>query len=39
MDKYVSRELRIIGWKVIRVWEHELGNSAKVAAKLLRYFV
>lgn len=37
-DKYVSRELRNMGWKVIRVWEHELGNSEKVAAQLLRYF-
>lgn len=37
-DEYVSRELSNMGWKVIRVWEHELGNSAKVAAKLLRYF-
>jgi len=37
-DKYVSRELGKLGWKVVRVWEHELKNPSRVAAKLLRYF-
>ncbi|MDO8754191.1 MAG: hypothetical protein Q7J80_09895, partial [Anaerolineales bacterium] len=37
-DKYVSRELRKMRWKVVRVWEHELKNPSKVAAKLLEYF-
>jgi len=36
--KYVSRELRKLGWEVVRVWEHELKNPSKVAAKSLRYF-
>jgi len=35
-DKLVNRELRKIVWKVIRVWEHELKNSERVAAKLVR---
>lgn len=36
-DKIVSRELRKMGWKVIRVWEHELKYPEKVASKLRRY--
>lgn len=35
-DKFVTRELRKLGWKVIRVWEHELKFPEKVAAKLMR---
>ena len=35
-DKYVSRELKKMGWRVIRVWEHELKIPSKVAKKLLR---
>jgi DNA mismatch endonuclease, patch repair protein len=37
-DKFVTRELRKMGWKVIRVWEHELRDPAKVAKKLLKQF-
>jgi DNA mismatch endonuclease (patch repair protein) len=37
-DKFVTRELRKMGWKVIRVWEHELREPAKVAKKLLKQF-
>ncbi len=33
-DEFVTRELRKMGWKVIRVWEHELKVPAKVAAKV-----
>ena len=33
-DKQVNRELRKLGWTVIRVWHHEL--SSKNQAKLLR---
>jgi len=33
-DKLVNRELRKLGWTVVRVWEHELKNPGKVAAKL-----
>jgi len=30
-DKEVNRHYRKIGWKVVRVWEHEIGeNTAKV---------
>jgi len=33
-DRLVNRTLRVDGWRVIRIWEHEL--SAKNEAKLLR---
>lgn len=33
-DLKVSRELRKAGWKVIRIWEHELGEKGR--AKLIR---
>ena len=29
-DRLVSRRLRKDGWLVIRIWEHDLGNAAKV---------
>lgn len=34
-DKLVSRELEKMGWKVIRVWEHELANSDRVAKRII----
>ena len=34
-DKFVTRELRKMGWKVIRVWEHELASSNRVARRIL----
>ena len=37
-DIHVSRELGKTGWKVIRIWEHELKNPSRVAVKILRYF-
>ncbi len=37
-DKFVSQELRKSGWKVIRVWEHELANPEKVVAKITKAF-
>ena len=37
-DKNVSRELRKQGWKVVRVWEHELIRPEKVIAKLKKVF-
>jgi DNA mismatch endonuclease (patch repair protein) len=37
-DKFVTRELRKIGWAVVRVWEHELKKPERVAAKLKKYF-
>ena len=36
-DKLVTRELRKMGWEIIRVWEHELKHPTKVVAKLLRH--
>ena len=33
-DKFVNRELRKLGWKVVRVWEHELKEPLKIIAKI-----
>jgi G:T-mismatch repair DNA endonuclease (very short patch repair protein) len=33
-DTFVNRELRRMGWKVVRVWEHELKVPARVGRKL-----
>jgi len=30
-DRYVNRELRNLEWHVVRVWQHQLDNSARVA--------
>ncbi len=30
-------KLRKLGWVVVRVWEHELKNPARVIAKLLHH--
>jgi DNA mismatch endonuclease (patch repair protein) len=38
-DKFVTRELRKMGWGVIRVWEHALKKPERVAAKLRKYLV
>jgi DNA mismatch endonuclease (patch repair protein) len=35
-DKRVNRELRRRGWTVIRVWEHDLHNEARLAQRLSR---
>lgn len=37
-DKLVSRELKKAGWKVLRVWEHELKYPEKVVVKLKKQF-
>ncbi len=37
-DKLVARELQIKGWKVLRIWEHELKNPSKVAERILQAF-
>lgn len=34
-DKVVNRELREKGWKVLRIWEHELGNEKNVKRKII----
>jgi len=33
-DRRVNRELRALGWKVVRIWEHELRRKNEV--RLLR---
>lgn len=33
-DKRVTRQLRRMGWKVVRVWEHELKVPARVGARV-----
>lgn len=37
-DRFVTRALRSQGWRVLRVWEHELAkkNEKKLAARLSR---
>ena len=35
-DKYVGRQLRQMGWKVVRVWEHEFTNPDKIVKRLLK---
>jgi len=35
-DKFVTRELKKAGWRVVRVWEHELKSAGKVAGKVKR---
>ena len=36
-DREVGRVLRRLGWRVVRVWEHELGrrDEAKLVRRLL----
>jgi len=36
-DRFVSKSLRRLGWKVIRVWEHELKKPEKVVPKIKKY--
>jgi DNA mismatch endonuclease (patch repair protein) len=33
-DKTVNRLLRQKGWRVVRIWEHELKNARQLAARL-----
>lgn len=35
-DRLVSRELRRLEWQVVRIWQHQLVNSARVASRVLR---
>ena len=35
-DKRQSKELRGVGWRVIRLWEHELKNPLKTVSKIRR---
>jgi DNA mismatch endonuclease (patch repair protein) len=38
-DRLVIRTLRVIGWKVIRIWEHELSrrNQPRLLRRLSRF--
>ena len=36
-DCLVNRELRGAGWRVVRVWQHQLDSSARVAGRVRRY--
>lgn len=33
-DRLVNRSLRRQGWKVVRIWQHELGDPARVARRV-----
>ena len=35
-DRKVNCELRRLGWRVVRIWGHELKNGAKVIEQLKR---
>lgn len=35
-DRYVNRELRKLGWQVVRIWQHQLKKPARAVAKLER---
>ena len=35
-DRTVNRTLRNLGWRVLRIWEHELANPQKVAQRVIR---
>jgi DNA mismatch endonuclease (patch repair protein) len=36
-DRLVNRELRGSGWRVVRVWQHQLDSPARVAGRVNRY--
>ena len=33
-DRFVSRELKLLGWHVIRIWQHQLAKPVHIVAKL-----
>lgn len=33
-DAAVTLQLRRLGWKVVRVWEHDLANTTRIAARI-----
>ena len=35
-DRFVNRELRKLGWHVVRLWQHQLGKPARVAGIVKR---
>jgi DNA mismatch endonuclease, patch repair protein len=36
-DKHVSRQLKASGWRVVRIWQHELREPHKVVKRLRRH--
>jgi DNA mismatch endonuclease (patch repair protein) len=36
-DRVVAATLRVKGWRVIRIWQHELGDTERVARRIRRY--
>jgi len=38
-DRFVTRELKKTGWRVVRAWEHELKNPQHVAKKIMKYII
>lgn len=36
-DKHVNRTLEVRGWRVIRIWEHELRNPGRIEKRLRRF--
>lgn len=36
LAKLYNRQLRRDGWTVIRVWEHDIANTSKIKARILR---
>lgn len=37
-DKFVSRKLKKSGWKVMRIWEHELKYPERIVERLKKQF-
>lgn len=35
-DRHVSRELRRLGWQVVRIWQHQLNKPSRVAGRVIR---
>jgi len=35
-DRLVTRTLKLEGWKVLRIWEHELKNPQKVVNRVIK---
>jgi len=34
-DRRITRKLRAAGWKVVRIWEHDLQNRSRVVKRVL----
>jgi DNA mismatch endonuclease, patch repair protein len=35
-DRLVNRKLKMLGWQVVRFWQHELSDAPRVARRLMR---